>query len=371
MKKVLFILFTILYAQCYSQTIKVDIEASYVVYSELHNKAFVSVNKDDAHYPNNLIQLHPYSGDVEKSILLNGNPKKIQLTEDHSHLYVSYYSTPKIDKIHLEDFVISESINVGAYDVIDFEVSPVNEDIVFVVLGEGSYAEKIVMFINGIIQPKQIEDFYMWASHISVKNDGTRLYGHNGENTGHDGYLIEVDEDGVSYNGIGWHYMVASFYEIKNHNDLIYGNQGHLVDPFSDSIPLMHAKMPIYKLTNSRSGFDYSEPHGCFIYGHETNYDGYISFFHGQYYNYLGSLLVTDDTDRIYDVDVVDENHFILVTYDANPDYKYSILLYSIEDKGKHNKHSISGEFNKEWFDRNVLIKLPVKDDSIHFQQGY
>lgn len=366
MKKVLTILFILINALCYPQTIKVEIDAQYVAFCEFHNKAFVAVSIEDVNYPKNLVQLDPYSGNVEKCIPLSGDPKKILFTPDYAHLYVSYYTLPQIDKVNLTDFQITATINVGYLNVIDFAVSPLNENILFVVLGNGVYPEKIVMYINSVLQPKQIDDFHMDASYLCIKSDGTRLYGHNGYSTGFQGYLIEVVEDGIVYNGIGWRYMIASFGEIKIHNNLVFGNGGHVVDPFTDTIPLMEAIMPVYKLTDSRPGFDYSELHGCYVYGHETDYKGYISFFHGQYYNYLGSLQVIDETNRISDVDVVDESHFILVSYDGYPDYKNSLLLYTIEGKMKPIRHNTNGDCNKDWFENKDIIKSSTKDDSIH-----
>ena len=371
MKKSLIIILVFINTVSYSQTFKVDIDAKCVEFSEFHNKAFVAVRIEDDNYSKNLLQLDPYSGNVEKSLPLNGNPIRIRFTPNNEYVYVSYETLSQIDKVDLADFQITETIQVGEYSVLDFEISPTDENTLFVVLGHGGSSEITVMYKNGILQPKQIDDYYMDASALCIKNDGTRLYGHNGKSTGFDGYLIEVVEDGIIHNDTAWTYMIASFGIVKNHNDLIFGNGGHVVDPFSDSIPLMEAKMPVYKLTDSRSGFDYSEIHGCYIFGHKTDYKAYISFFHGQYYNYQGSLLVYDTTDRISDVDVVDENHFILISYDTHNDYKNSLLFFNMGGKRIPEKGTNNGFASKDWFKNINLIKLPIKNDSVHKPFGY
>jgi hypothetical protein len=368
MKKALIAFFVIISGFSYTQTLKVDIDAKCVAFNELYNKAFVAVRIEDENYPKNLLQLDPYTGFVEKSLPLNDNPIKILFTPDNKHLYVSYKTISQIDKINLAEFQITGTVNVGELNVVDFAISPTDENTLFVVLGDGNYPERTVMYVNGILQPKQIaDDLHMDASFLSVKSDGKWLYGHNGENTGFQGYLFEVVDDGIIYKGTEWEYMIASFGEVKNHNDLIYGNSGHVVDPFTDSIPLMEAIMPVYKIADSWSGFDYSTIHGCYVFGHETDYNVYISFFHGQFYNYLGSLLVESFMDvSISDIDIVDENHFILVFCDPYNDDKYSLLFYTAEGKKEPGLDNTNGTVNEDWFKNYNLIKLPIINDSVH-----
>jgi hypothetical protein len=341
----------------FSQTIEIEMDVAYVTYSEVHQKAFVAVGPDDASLPSHLLQFDPYTGDVVKFLPLGGEPKKFLFTTDHAHLYMAYFSNPDIDKINVTNFEVTGSVNIGDYDVTDFAVSPVDDDVLFVVQGNGTYPERIVMLIDGVIQPKQIEDFYISASHLGVKADGSRLYGHNGYSSAHQGYLIDVVEDGIVYDGIGWEFMVASGGEIKMHNDLVFGSYGHLADPFTDSIPLMEALMPVYKLTDHGGGFDFSEHHGCYVFSHETDYKGYISFFHGTYYNYLGSLLFLEPVDHIRDVDVVDVNHFILAAWNA-------LYFYSVEGQTQPDKIPAEEGFNEAWFESQELIRLPVRNET-------
>jgi hypothetical protein len=368
MKKALIVFFIFMSGYSYSQTLKVNIDAKCVTFNDFYNKAFAAVRIEDENYPKNLLQLDPYTGFVEKSLPLNDNPIKILFTPDNKHMYVSYKTLSQIDKINLAEFQITGTVNVGELNVVDFAISPIDENTLFVVLGDGNYPEKIVMYVNEILQPKQIfNDFYMDASFLSVKSDGKWLYGHDGYSTGFEGYLIEVFEDGIVYSGTAWEYMIASFGEVKNHNDLIYGNSGHVVDPFTDSIPLMEAIMPVYEITHSRPGFDYSTIQGCYVFGHETDYNVYISFFHGQFYNYLGSLLVDSSMDvSISDVDIVDENHFILVYCDPYNDFKYSLLFYTAEGKKKSGLQNTNGTVADDWFENYNLIKLPIINDNVH-----
>lgn len=358
MKKALIVLYFLISCASYSQTFEVEIDAKCVAYSEVHHKAFVIVRVEDSNYSKNLLQLNPYTGTVEKNLILNGNPNKIKLTPCEESAYISYEAIAQIDKVNLSDFQITETILTDGYSVVDFEISPINENILFAVLG--NYPEKLVMYKNGILQPKQIEDNIMRASSLSAKNDGNWLYGHNGESTAYSGFLIEVVDDGVVYDSIAWENMISSFGDAKIYNNLVIGNEGHIIDPFSDSIPFTKAIMPVNKITNSRPGFVYSEPHGCYIYAHQTDYNAYISFFHGAYYNYLGSLLVDGRTDRISDIDVVDEYNYILVSLDTYNNFTYKLLFYHVRGNENSGKKSLSGHFNDEWFESSPLIRLPA-----------
>lgn len=368
MRKLLFTTLIIFNITAFSQTIKIHIDAMCLTYNALYNKAIVAVKDRDENYPNNLLQLDPYSGNLEKSLLLNDNPIKIIFTPDNQKVYVIYKSLSQIDKVDLASFQIIETLYVDEYNVLDLVVLPTNENYLFVVLGDGEYPDKTVMLKNGIIQPNQVDDSRIWATSLSIKNDGTKLYGHNGINTGFHGYIFDVVEDGIIWDGTVWHYMIPSFGDIKNHHDLIYGRGGHVVDPFSDSIPLREAYMPLMYLTDSRPRCDFSEIHGCYIFGHETDYSGYISFFHGQYYNYMGSLKVCDNTDNIWDVDVVDQNHFIVISYDTHNNYKNSLLFYSVRDSKNSIPYDTTGQITEDWFKNDNLISLPIIVDSInHF----
>lgn len=331
MKTALILFFMLYYGLCFSQTIKVGINANQVIFDDKNHKAFVIVNTKDNSYSNNLIQINPFTGGVERSLKLNDNPYDMKFTPDCKHIYISYATLTRIDKVNVEEFKIVESINLGAYNAIDFVVSPINENYLFVVLGEANNPRKTVMYKNGVIQSKTIDDFRISISALSIKSDGKWIYGHNGVSTGCQGYLIEVLDDGIKRDSIEWKYMIGSFGKIKNKNGLIYGSGGDVVDPFSKNMPITVAQMPVLNLTRFNTAFEYSKIHNSYVFAHQTDYHPYISFFHGSYYNYLGSVKLEVSTDYIYDVDVIDEKHFILISLEPENDYKKVLLLHTIE----------------------------------------
>ncbi|MGA2297595.1 MAG: hypothetical protein ABSG15_08620, partial [FCB group bacterium] len=217
-------------------------------------------------------------------------------------------------------------------NVIDFVVSPINENYLFVVLGEDRNPEKTVMYKNGILQPNMIEDFRVSISALSIKSDGKWIYGHNGVG-GYQGYIIEVLENGIKKDTIEWEDMIGSRGKIKNNKDLIFGSGGDIIDPFSKDMPITVAHMPVTNLTQFNSAFEYSKIHNCYLFAYSTYTDNYahISFFHGNYYNYLGSVIIDVSTDYIYDIDIIDENHFILISMEPGNDYKNVLLFHTIE----------------------------------------
>jgi len=305
----------------YAQSLKLNINAVSITYSKLISKAFVAVREMDSKYPNSLLQLNPYNGNVEKSRLLTGEPRLIELTPDNKYLYLSYQSIPQIEKIDIANFKIVETINTGIYIPTDFAILPTNENVLLVCNGA-----TVVMFKDGILQPKKVSCGNVSA--ICIKNDGSKLYAHNGLDTGYQGHIMDIVDDGIEYNGIVWDYMMASFNEIKIHNDLICDEFGDVLDAFSDSIPKLKASMPVNRITRWRTGFDYSDILGCYVFGHDNETEGYISFFDGNYFNYLGSIDIGIQCEAVYDLDVVDANHFILLVLGYS-DNQFSILLYS------------------------------------------
>ena len=364
MKKILILFFVVISLTSYAQTIKVEIDARCVAYNKLLNKAFVAVRDRGVKYRKSLLQLDPYTGTVEKSILLNGNPEIIKFTPDFQKIYVSYKQASQIDKISLADFQFTGTIETGEYNVLDFEILPTDENTLFVALGDGTYPEKTVMYKEGVIQPKQIDNYFFEASSLCINKENNKLYGHQGISSAFSGYLIDIVEDGLVWNGIAWDDMVIAYRRIKCHNNLVYGNNGSVVDPFSDSIPLREARMPLYYLTDNEGAYVYSTIHNCYLFAHETNHEIYISFFHGQYYNYLGSLKIDGWTESINDIAVVDENHFILVSLNSHSsNYNFSLIFYTVEGKNKSENNSEDGTVSKDWFENN-LIQLPLNYDS-------
>jgi hypothetical protein len=160
------------------------------------------------------------------------------------------------------------------------------------------------------------------------------------------GHIMDIADDGIGFNGIIWDYMMPSFGDIRIHDDLLYDRGGNVLDAFSDTLPITRARMPVYLINDGWGiGFEYSPLHGCYIYAHRNANKLYISFFHGEHFNYLGSLAPGVWCDAVHDLDVVDESHFIVVAYDfweqSNSIYFYHninksrILLTPKEDKDR------------------------------------
>ncbi|MFZ4547696.1 MAG: hypothetical protein ACOYN4_09690 [Bacteroidales bacterium] len=336
MKKVL--IFCLLLAAQFTDAqtaIQLNISASRVVYNPLYHKAYVAVSDNDPQYPKSILQINPITGTIEKRITLPQIPLTIRQSHDLKCLYVSYKYQPDILKIALEEFIVSDTLNTGNLKVLDFAILPSDNNTLVVIRGDGSYPDDLVMYKNGVLQPRQESTSSDNFSSLCFKNDGSRLYAHNGITSGSEGRLVKVLDDGIEFYGKTWDYMMSNYGFVKNNNDLLYDETGKVLDPFSDSIPKLIANMPIYKIAEySRSGFEYSALHGSYVFGHALDYRGYISFFHGESYNYQGSIALKGQVQMIYDLAVVDSDHFILVALRNSTDNRI-LLLVSAKEKDK------------------------------------
>ncbi|MEI6060117.1 MAG: hypothetical protein WCR72_05380 [Bacteroidota bacterium] len=335
MKKILILCLLLAAQYSNAQAIKLNIDATRVVYNSLYHKAFVAVDTYDPLYPKSILQIDPLAGTVEKHISLPGIPFIIRQTTDLKYLFVSYQYQPDILKIKLDDFTIADNIMTNELDVLDFAVKPADNNTLVVIRGDGGYPDDMVMYKDGILQPKQERTDSDLFSALCFKNDGSRLYAHNRVSTGFEGRLVNILDDGVEFTGKTWDYMIPAFSFIKNHNDLLYDQSGDFIDLFSDSIPKQIAQIPIYKITEySRTGSEYSDIHGCYVFGHAIDYKGYISFFHGEHYNYLGSFALPGQVEMIYDLAVVDYDHFIVVALGYSGENNF-LLLFTGNSKDK------------------------------------
>lgn len=316
-------------------TIQLNINATRVVYNPLYHKAYVAVKDKDSQYSNSILQIDPITGAVEKRIKLPHIPFIIRQSHDLKCLYVSYQYEPDILKVDLENFVESGNLNTGKLDVLDFAVLPSDNNTLIVIRGDSEDPDDLVMYKNGVLQPRKESHISDFLSALCMKNDGSRLYAHNRISSGFNGRLVSILDDGIEFYGKTWDYMMPNFGFVKNNNDLVYNESGNILDPFSDSIPKLIANIPIYKIADySRTGFEYSAIHGSYVFGHAVNYYGYISFFHGEHYNYQGSIALEGQIQMIYDLAVVDSDHFILVALRYSTENKI-LLLVSGKEKDK------------------------------------
>jgi hypothetical protein len=335
MKKILFLCFLLTAFVTPAQTVKLNINASRVVYNPLYHKAYVAVESLDPVYPKTILQLDPISGVVEKQISLPNDPLIIRQSADQQYLYVSFKWEPDIMKINLQNFTVDGIIGTEGMDVVDMAIMPADANTLIVIRGDGGYPDDMVMYKNGIKQARMMNLAYSSFSALCIKNDGSKLYMHNRISTGYEGQLVNIYDDGVEAVGKIWDYMITGFSFIKNHDDLIYNESGKVLEAFNDSIPKLIGRMPIGRISDySRAGYEYSPIHQCYVFGHTYEYKGYISFFHGEHYNYQGSYLLSGQLEIIYDMAIVDQDHFILVGL------KYSgenncLLLYAAESKNK------------------------------------
>ncbi|MEI8007806.1 MAG: hypothetical protein WCI48_16480 [Bacteroidota bacterium] len=335
MKKILFLCFLFTALVVPAQTVKLNINACRVLYNPFYHKAYVAVESLDPVYPQMILQIDPISGAVEKQISLPNNPQIIRQSADQQYLYVSYQWKPDIMKINLQDFTIVATIGTEGMDVVDMAVMPANANTLIVIRGHGEYPDDMVMYKNGIKQARKLNLTYSSFSALCIKNDGSKLYMHNRISTGYEGQLVNIYDDGVEAVGKIWDYMITGFSFIKNNNNLIYNESGKVLEVFNDSIPKIIGRMPTGRISDyGRAGYEYSPIHQCYVFGHTYDYKGYISFFHGKHYNYQGSYLLSGQLEIIYDMAIVDQNHFILVGLKYSGENK-CLLLYAAESKNK------------------------------------
>lgn len=317
MKRIANILLVFLSLSAAGQTVRVRINAECVAYSPVRQKAFVAVRNTDSLYANQLLQVNPYDGTVERQLALEGEPLGLEFTPDHAHLYLTFRSLPKILKVSLATLLVESVIETGSCTVLDLAVMPGTGNDLLVSHGEGGSARNVAMYRNSVLQPRQFSPAYNAPSSLCISPGGGRLFGHNGLSTFSEGYLFGIAADGVVFDGVTWDQMVGSFGDLQVNGNLVFSATGTVVDAFSDSIPFLHAVMPVGLISEGPVRAAFSAIHGCYIFGH-SYHDGsnLLSFFDGTAYNYLGSADLGVEHYGISDMDVVDQDHFIVVIWD-------------------------------------------------------
>jgi len=348
MKKILLFSLLFIASFAFGQSLIVHIDAETLLFNKSFNKLYVAVNENDPSYPNSILELNPYTGEVLRSIALSSSLKEMKQSGDHSTLFFTYKNESKLDKLDIESFEIYTILEVGELSITDFHSSPIDKDIIFIITSDNGYPIHVKMYKNGVLQAKSFQPNTMMTE-IGMKSDGSQLYLHNGGSTAFDGFLLDVVEDGIITDSIIWDEMIRSFGPIKNNNDLLYGSSGCVIDAFSDSIIMPVARLEVYRVAdhNSIGGYTFSTIHNAYIFVHEVNDKGYLSFFHGDFYNYLGSIELATHNVYLRELEVIDENHFVLITRTAKADSRH-ILFFEAPD---HIKYPLQLKVNEESYD--------------------
>lgn len=315
-----------------------DFPINDLIYSKKHNKIFGVVGCMHKEYGNCLVQLNAETGNVEKSLFVGSNPNKVKLTTDEDYVYIAFESIGFIKRISLYEFIIDQEIflgpvlsTTGLKSTIlsnDFVIIP-NTNNTIVVCRHTEYSNSdfidLVMYKDGILQPKTIPNWISpeitpTISKIVTNNDGTRLYGYSSEVAPSDFYVINVHEDGLSFQKT-YKDLISGYCSIRSKNDTVYARNGELIIGFPDDPQLVRNENLYngYHSNGEHYGYLYSEIHKGFVYQRYDNNALYFNFYSGDNFENVDSVFISIPEEMeefpylIRNMAVLDEKRFVFI----------------------------------------------------------
>lgn len=320
-------------AACLAQTSLISIDGTDMEYSFEHEKLYV-LTRQTNQLPPRIIEVDPLTGETGKKLDLElySDPGKIKLTTREQYAYIACKNAPTVFRVALPSLELDAIIDVGSVEgysdndigIHDIEVLPYEDD-AFVIARLNKETTTgsvdVAMFSGDSLLPLRIicEEEGRFIDELCISPDGTRAFGHNGLVSSFDGYFFDITENGLILDK-SWNLLLGTYGEVKSHGNILYSNYGQVVDGFSDSIPIMLAKLSTIDIwafsIHLGNAFAYSGIHDAYIHTEFYEPESYLNFFSSLMYNYIGSSLLELDTriENYLDLAVIDVENFVVLT---------------------------------------------------------
>lgn len=212
-----------------------------------NNRLLILTEYEDPTWPNALLSYHPESGSLNKLYSFQTAVKKVRVSKNGERIYVSSSGDATIYRLNASGTIILDSITPGsdnpydtALDIIDFDISPTNPDVIAALFARHSYGPDIEIIDGTYRRPETATsrgvspvDFKA----ISFTSDGSHLYAAD-----YTALLVNVTEEGIGEN-ITFGPFATSF--MKRSGQLIYSggmvtdeNNGVLAGSYREAYPV-------------------------------------------------------------------------------------------------------------------------------------
>jgi trimeric autotransporter adhesin len=154
---------------------------------------------------NSIAVIDPLTGAITSTAFVGSEPSKLAISDDYQHLYVGLDGTGSIKRLALPSLTSELTISLGhgtfgTYYAQDLQVAPQAPHTIAVSLKEHglSGSASVLIFDDGTQRPNTIPDFGCNMTSIQWGADASILYGANGDDTGYNYYIINVDASGLA-----------------------------------------------------------------------------------------------------------------------------------------------------------------------------
>jgi hypothetical protein len=234
-----------------------NLSANKLAYDPVHQVIFLSTPSTGGGRGNTISALDPSSGSIVSSRFAGSEPDFLSVSGDGHFLYAAIQGASRVQRYTLPNFAEDISYfmgaagNSGPLTALDLQVAPGTPNTTAVSLANNNFgfvnASGVAVFDNAVQRTNRT---FSSASTIQWGSDTTAIFG--GSVFGSDLLAMSVDAAGVTQVHDFFN-VFALFNSTKIHFDsgtkLVYGNDGHVVDPATGIVTGTFA-LPTISATN-------------------------------------------------------------------------------------------------------------------------
>lgn len=213
----------------------VPVTAAELVASPDGTKLYATVPQAAAAHAGEVVEIDVASATVGRSLFVGADPKHLAISQDGSTLMVGHRSASKVTEVRTSDLSIIRSTQLPVGQWVGDLASQPGSPSTFVVtedhLRSNAQVDGTFLVRNGQIITNPVRIRFAPTAIAFVGNDPTKLYGHDGSNTGNDFTTMSVGANGLTVTSTVGRVLSDSKTEIVASGGRLYASSGGVVDP--------------------------------------------------------------------------------------------------------------------------------------------
>lgn len=195
---------------------------------------YATVPQAAATHPGEIVEIDVASGAVTRSVFVGADPLHLALSQDGSTLMVGHVSASKLTEVRVDDLSVVRAVQlpIGQFvgDIAAMPGSPTTFAVTEDDQRSGPQVDGTFLVRDGVIVVNPVRIRFAPTT-IAFTDDPSKLYGHDGSNTGFDFSTLSIDASGLQVASTVGDLLRGFDVEIIARDGRIYSSDGGVVDP--------------------------------------------------------------------------------------------------------------------------------------------
>ncbi len=218
-----------------AQALQLNLHAHNVAYSSQTKKLYGSVDADDPNFGNDVVEIEPATGIIERAVYVGSGPNPLAISPDSPVAYVGLDANDQVCEIDLVSLTITASFApgnsayLGPFYAEQISVMPGHSGSIAVAMGSEGGEGVVAIFDQGTMRGA-IDNTVPGANTIAFGSDPTTFYGFDNYDTGFGLSKYVVTSSGVALSIYASNVISSFGATISVDDKIIYATSGATVD---------------------------------------------------------------------------------------------------------------------------------------------